>query len=66
MTLYIIGPPATKLLGLSFVIHFRDLKLPFVEYYNHEVMEPLQELKLLPRVIGDYAVGGGFLVVEFD
>jgi hypothetical protein len=65
MAFYIIGPSATELFGLSFVIDFSNLEFTLVEYDNHEVIESPQHLELFASVVGDDAVCRGFLVVEF-
>jgi hypothetical protein len=65
MAFHIIGPSATELFGLSFVIDFSNFELTLVEYDNHKVIESSQHLELFASVIGDDAVGRGFLVVEF-
>lgn len=65
MAFHIIGPSATELFLLSFVIDFSNLELTLVEYDDHEVIESPQHLELFACVVGDDAVGRGFLVVEF-
>jgi hypothetical protein len=65
VTFHIVGPPATELFWLAFVVDFRDLELTFVEYDDHEVVESSEHFELLTCVIGYDAVGRRFLVVEF-